>query len=273
MTRFLALPKALVLGLTLALAPQVQAQTTELRKLETDYSASVWKAVGRLDFGRGGMCSGTLIAPDLVLTAAHCLYKPGTDLLWKPNQIIFRAGFRNGVAAATRRVTAIAAHAKYMPKKPLSAENVTYDVGLIRLAEPVSTFEVAPFYLHEDRVAPGPVSVVSYGRGRSNVQSRQKECQMLERFGDVFLFDCNVTFGSSGAPVFSHLNGRGRIISVVSGMLSVRGEKRAVGMHLPERVTELRRQMRLQVAPPRAKVRRLKVGQQRGSTGAKFVRP
>lgn len=264
-----------VTGIILAVmvASSATGQTTPLRKLDTDYSANIWKAVGRIDLGGRAMCSGTLIAKDLVLTAAHCLYQPGTDKLWPTESIVFRAGLRNGRAAATRTVKAAAAHAEFLPNEPLTERNVAHDVALLRLSEPISSFEVPPFYLHDEQVRPGPVSVVSYGRGRSNVQSRQKECQMLERFDDVLLFDCNVTFGSSGAPVFSHLNGRGRIISVVSGMMQIQGERRSVGMHLPERITELKKQLRLQIAPPKAVARRLKVGNARNRTGAKFVRP
>lgn len=266
--------KGVLAILLLMLTGPLAAQTTGLRTLDTDYSAASWKAVGRIDFGRGSFCSGTLIAPDLVLTAAHCLYRPQSTELWPAKSIRFYAGLRDGEAVATRRASNAAAHEKFDPIAPLTAENVAHDVALIRLSDPIPTFEVPPFYVHNDRVAPGPVSVVSYGKGRSNAQSRQKECQMLAREGDAMVFDCDVTFGSSGSPVFSHLNGRGRIMAVISGMLDVQGQKRSVGMVLPERVAELKSQLRMQVATPTAKVRRITVGGgARGNIGAKFVKP
>ncbi|MFS4581005.1 trypsin-like serine peptidase [Phaeobacter sp. C3_T13_0] len=36
--------------------------------------------MGRLELNGQGFCTGTLIAPDLVLTAAHCVYDHNNNL-------------------------------------------------------------------------------------------------------------------------------------------------------------------------------------------------
>ena len=98
--------KWLTILICLTMGSVASAQTTSLRTLDTDYSAASWKAVGRIDFGRSAFCSGTLIAPDLVLTAAHCLYRPGSDRLWPTDSIRFHAGLRDGDAEKLQGPTA-----------------------------------------------------------------------------------------------------------------------------------------------------------------------
>lgn len=246
------------------------AQTTTLTALERDHEARGWEAVGRLDTG-DGFCSATLIAPDLVLSAAHCVYdRAGRPLA--PDRITFRAGLRNGLAAATRGISLVAAHPGFSPHGDFSARNIAHDLALLELDTPIPSHEIDPFALHDEAVRSGPVSVVSYGEGRADLQSRQRECHLLQRQGDVLLFDCDVTFGSSGAPVFSHLNGRGRILSVISGRASLEdGRQISVGPHLPELVASLKRDLRQGTSRPAADIRRLRVGEA-GASGAKFVR-
>lgn len=246
------------------------AQSTALTALDRDDAARGWEAVGRLDTG-DGFCSATLIAPELVLSAAHCVFDADGRSL-APEAITFRAGLRNGTAAATRQVARLAAHPGFTPGGALTAQNIAHDLALLELAAPVPSHEIAPFALHGEAVRAGPVSTVSYGQGRAELPSRQRQCRLLDRQGGVLMFDCDVTFGSSGAPVFSHLNGRGRILSVISGMARLSdGRQVSVGPHLPSLLADLKRDLRSRAQPPAAQIRRLQVGQN-GAAGAKFVR-
>lgn len=257
-----------VLGVVLSGA-MAQAQSTKLRTLGTKNDALAWEAVGRLDIGGKGYCTGTLIAPDLVMTAAHCVYNAGS--LVAPKDMTFQAGLTNGAAAAKRGVSQIEAHAGYSPSRGHDLENIRHDLALVRLAELIPTSELDPFAVFSGTIPNGPVSVVSYGRGRSDALSRQNKCQVLGRQARLIALDCDVTFGSSGAPVFTHLNGRGQIASVISGGGTFGTQEVAFGMDLPPLISDLKRQMYANKARPNAKVRRITVGGNKGSTGAKFV--
>jgi protease YdgD len=253
--------------------PAAQQATTGLRAMEAENDALAWQAVGRLDAKATGFCTATLIAPDLVLTAAHCVYDPRSGEVLAPQEITFKAGLRKGQIAARRTIVQIEAHPKYDPKSQITPENIRHDVALLRLQKPIPTSELDPFVLHETRVSSGPVSIVSYGRDRETLPSRQDVCQVEATQDNIMFMDCNVTFGSSGAPVFSHRNGRGQIVSVISGMANIDGRKMALGMTLPKVVAELRHQMWANKERPVAEIRRVTVGSGATAGGAKFVRP
>lgn len=251
-------------------AAQIALAQQGLRALDADHEALGWEAVGRLNMPQG-YCTATLIAPDLVLSAAHCVYDMQAGRLIPPEVMRFEAGWRNGRAAAVRKVAAYAAHPGFRPNGEVTFENVIHDLALVRLSEPIPTHEIDPFILHQEAIEPGPVSVVSYGRGREQVQSRERDCALVHRYDRLLAFDCQATFGTSGAPVFSHLNGRGRILSVISAVTMIGGARRSVGAYLPPLIEELKRTLRAQAVRPEAQARRIGVGEGSAS-GAKFVR-
>ena len=260
-------------ALTITACSVLAQDNSGLRRLTDRDDLLGWEAVGRLELNGHGFCTATLIASDLVLTAAHCVYDRASSRLLQAGQVTFRAGLRDGVAVAERKGLQIAAHPGYTPGVPPNAQNIRHDVALIRLAEPITTTEADPFVLYQGARDGTEVSVTSYGQGRAEALSRQRSCKILGGRDDLMAFDCDVTFGSSGAPVFVRVGGRGRIASIISGGMKLEGRKVALGMVLPARVDELKALLRRNpTARPDRRVKRLQVGNGRNSTGAKFIR-
>lgn len=270
MKRFVGAVVAIAVSCLAAPAP---AQDSGLLRLSDREDLLGWEAVGRLDFNGQGYCTGTLIAPDLVLTAAHCVYDR-SGRLRAPKDIVFRAGLRDGVAIAERTALQIAADPQYLRSRGLDVSNVSHDVALVRLSAPIGSNLADAFVLHSGQGYGSEISVTSYGRGRDAAPSRQRSCQLMQEYQEIMMIDCNVTFGSSGAPVFSQVGNRGRILGLVSGGGTYRGRAVAFAMKLPQRVSELKAQLRRNpVQAPRSEIRRLSVGSGSSSSGAKFVRP
>ncbi|MCB2137427.1 MAG: trypsin-like serine protease [Rhodobacteraceae bacterium] len=268
--------RAWLAALVLICAPlAVAAEEPVLESLTTADATRGWEAVGRINIGRSAFCTGTLVEPTIVLTAAHCLYHQDSGRAFEPSEFEFLAGWRNGRATAYRHVKRIVAHPDYVYEGRDRIDRVAYDLAFLELDQPIRLPSVQPFLMGGDPMTGDAVNIVSYALDRSEAPSLQENCNVIDRQPGILVLSCSVDFGASGAPIFVMHDGQPYIVSVVSAKAEMNSELVALGTAMEQPINELR----AAYAASETRFRKVAVGAAaltapvQATGGAKFVKP
>jgi V8-like Glu-specific endopeptidase len=163
-------------------------------------------AAGRIEHENGNTCSAALIAPDVVLTAAHCA-RPGDTLVFRPGD-----GQSGEVYAASR----VFVHPLYVVAHWRTDWRLRFDLAVAKLETPVPLDRAVPLPVGDEAEVGEILFVVSW-RGGDGDRPRQKACPVLATvIPGLVTLGCRVQGGESGAPVIRRTEGGLELVAVIS---------------------------------------------------------
>ncbi len=206
----------------------------ELKVIDsTDYP---WHSIGRVNragYKSVSSCTGTLIAPNLVLTAAHCIVSPKTKQKLPADEVLFIAGVRRDEYAARLEAECLLVPDGYVPTGRPSISDIHKDLGLIVLKEPSTLFPLPPLTPDEARRLRQSTRFLSVGyrRSRPYLPTVVSSCSVLGSQEDVWITDCNTESGASGGPLMVNTIFGPRVAAVMSSKIN---DERSIVVPFPE---------------------------------------
>ena len=194
------------------------------RRVTVDARMAPWSSLVRVQVPGLARCTGVLVAPDLVATAAHCLFSARLGRFIPAGSVNVLLGYSGGGYAGHAVARGYRIAERFDPHDVEATRGA--DVALIRLAGPLTgpVLGLAERVLGlAEQAGDGAVVLGGYQQDRAEVIAADLDCRLVGRAVDqagrgLLVHGCAATRGSSGAPLLMRASdGTWQVLGIQSG--------------------------------------------------------
>jgi protease YdgD len=186
------------------------------RRQAVDVRVPPWNAIAKVQTNIATRCTGALVGPSTVITAAHCLYNRRAHAFLQPGSLHVLFGYERGGYLRHAHVVRYLIGEGFDGAEP--ARHPASDWARLELAEPVPP-AIEPLELAKKFPRSGTaVALPGYNQDRIHQLMADTSCRItgiaMIRGERLLTHDCSATRGTSGGPLLTQRDDHWEVVGI-----------------------------------------------------------